>query len=107
MKNKFGKFYKLLTIIIVFGLAIPVFAYETVICYFPMNQGWQKVYYSFTTSEAIAQFVPANQNSQNNNESVVFHSFKWEKRKNITSEKMLKSLLAQTYQKNHSLKYTV
>lgn len=52
------------------------YAYETVLVDFPQGQGWHSTYYDTQGDEAILQYVPVGQNSQNWTKSVIFHSYK-------------------------------
>ncbi len=56
--------------------ALPVFAYETIIIKFPEREHWVKAYYKKSANEAILQYVPNGQSSNNWRESVVIHSYK-------------------------------
>lgn len=55
--------------------SICVYAYETVIIKFPEEQIWVKGYYKKVGNEAILQYVPRGQSSNNWTESVVIHSY--------------------------------
>lgn len=52
-----------------------VFAYETIIIKFPDKELWVKAYYKKVGLEAILQYVPAGQGSNNWTKSVVVHSY--------------------------------
>ena len=52
-----------------------VFAYETIIIKFPDRENWVKAYYKKVGLEAILQYVPAGQGSNNWTKSVVVHSY--------------------------------
>lgn len=53
-----------------------VFAYETIIIKFPERELWVKAYYKKVGDEAILQYVPKGQSSNNWRQSVVVHSYK-------------------------------
>ena len=57
-------------------LAIPVWAYETIIIKFPDRELWVKAYYKKSGAEAILQYVPSGQRSNDWRRSVVVHSYK-------------------------------
>ena len=54
---------------------LPVFAYETIIIKFPERQNWVKAYYKKSGSEAILQYVPNGQTSNDWRQSIVVHSY--------------------------------
>ena len=56
---------------------ICVFAYETIIIKFPERELWVKAYYKKVGNEAILQYVPQGQSSNNWRQSVVVHSYKY------------------------------
>lgn len=51
------------------------FAYETIIIHFPDGENWEKVYYKKKGMEAILQYVPVGQTSENWTRSIVIHSY--------------------------------
>lgn len=53
-----------------------VWAYQTVLVDFPLNQGWHSVYYDVQGGESILQYVPVGQSYESWNRTVVFHSYK-------------------------------
>lgn len=55
---------------------LSVFAYETVIVHFPDKELWIKAYYKKAAAEAILQYVPNGQNTNNWNRTIVIHSYK-------------------------------
>ena len=55
---------------------LAVFAYETIIIKFPDKELWVKAYYKKVGSEAILQYVPKGQTSNNWTRTVVVHSYK-------------------------------
>ncbi len=61
---------------LLFFLTLSVFAYETVIVHFPDKELWIKGYYKKTPTEAILQYVPGGQSSNNWTRTVVIHSYK-------------------------------
>ena len=65
----------LLFISIFFLSALAVFAYETIIIKFPDKELWVKAYYKKVNNEAILQYVPNGQNSNNWTRTVVVHSY--------------------------------
>ncbi len=56
-------------------LTISVLAYETIIIHFPDGENWEKAYYKKVNNEAILQYVPVGQVSDNWNRSIVIHSY--------------------------------
>lgn len=56
-------------------LAIPVWAYETIIIKFPERENWVKAYYKKSGGEAILQYVPSGQASNDWRQSIVVHSY--------------------------------
>ena len=54
-----------------------VFAYETIIIKFPDKELWVKGYYKKIGNEAILQYVPGGQSSNNWSRTVVIHSYKY------------------------------
>lgn len=65
----------LLTLSLLFT-TLCVFAYQTVIIKFPDKQLWVKAYYKKVGNEAILQYVPNGQSSQNWTKTVIIHSYK-------------------------------
>lgn len=56
--------------------AITVFAYETIIIKFPDGEKWNAVYYKKQGNEAILQYVPEGQTSDNWTRAIIVHSYK-------------------------------
>lgn len=56
--------------------ALSVFAYETIIIKFPEKELWVKAYYKKIGNEAILQYVPSGQRSNDWVRSIVVHSYK-------------------------------
>lgn len=56
--------------------ALTALAYETIIIKFPDKELWVKAYYKKVNNEAILQYVPNGQSSNNWNRTVVVHSYK-------------------------------
>lgn len=52
-----------------------VCAYETIIIHFPDGEAWDSAYYRKRGNEAILQYVPLGQTSDNWNRSIVIHSY--------------------------------
>lgn len=68
---------KALLFSIIFGLLIiPALAYETIIIKFPDKELWLKGYYKKVGNEAILQYVPKGQSSNDWRRSIVIHSYK-------------------------------
>jgi len=65
----------LLFSLILFISALSVFAYETIIFHFPDGELWEKAYYKKVGNEAILQYVPGGQTTNNWNRSIVVHSY--------------------------------
>lgn len=55
---------------------LSVFAYETIIIKFPDKELWVKAYYKKAGNEAILQYVPNGQKSNDWTRSIVVHSYK-------------------------------
>lgn len=55
---------------------LSVFAYETIIIKFPDKELWVKGYYKKVGNEAILQYLPNGQSSNNWTRSIVVHSYK-------------------------------
>ncbi len=53
-----------------------VYAYETIIIKFPDRELWVKGYYKKIGNEAILQYVPGGQTSENWTRTIVVHSYK-------------------------------
>lgn len=67
---------KLLLFSIIFCLIVlSAVAYETVIIKFPEGELWGKVYYKQFGNEALLQYTPAGQKSNDWTRSVVIHSY--------------------------------
>lgn len=54
---------------------LTVFAYETIIIKFPERENWVRAYYKKAGLEAILQYVPAGQTSDDWTKSIVVHSY--------------------------------
>lgn len=52
-----------------------VYAYETVIIKYPAGEVWTKAYYKKVGNEAILQYVPAGQSSQDWTRTIIVHSY--------------------------------
>ena len=55
--------------------ALSVSAYETIIFHFPDGELWESAYYRKLGNEAILQYVPGGQTSNNWTRSIVVHSY--------------------------------
>lgn len=55
--------------------ALAVCAYETIIFHFPDGELWEPAYYKKVGNEAILQYVPGGQTSNNWTRSIVVHSY--------------------------------
>lgn len=101
MKKIFGNLYNkfLLSIVLLLMLQGIASAYETIIMDFP--QGWQRAYHDTRPNEAITQYLPNNQTRDNYNETLVFHSYKWELNRRMTPLSIIQALLGQV-SKNYS-----
>ncbi len=68
---------KALLFSLIFVMAtICVYAYETIIVHFPDGENWEKAYYKKIGNEAILQYVPVGESSDDWNRSIVIHSYK-------------------------------
>ena len=85
-------------------LALPSFAYQTVLVDFPEKQSWHPGCYEEQGSEVILQYVPIAQTSQNWTESVIFHSYKDTSRIG-NAARLLDTITAQMELKNPSQNY--
>ena len=66
----------LLFSILFFIATISVMAYETIIIHYPEGELWEKAFYKKTQNEALLQYVPAGQTTDNWTRSIVIHSYK-------------------------------
>ena len=66
---------KVLLLSFLFLSSLSVFAYETIIIKFPDKELWVKAYYKKVRGEAILQYVPNGQDSNNWVRTVVVHSY--------------------------------
>ena len=102
MKNQVLKLFKIAFFLIVFMMAKPVFAYQTVAMDFIGL--WYKIKYINNERDAIVQYVRQGYDKDNWTESVVFHTFKWTKEKETTARDLMQYLLSDVRRKNGSLK---
>ncbi len=51
------------------------FGYETIIFHFPDGENWEKAYYKKRGYEAILQYVPLGQTSENWKRTIIVHSY--------------------------------
>ena len=65
----------LLSSIVFISLTLAAIAYETVIIKFPEGELWTKVFYKKIRNEALLQYTPSGQTSNNWVKSVVVHSY--------------------------------
>jgi len=65
----------LLLISLLFIIAIPCIAYQTVIIKFPNGEFWKTIYYKKSYGEAILQYIPPSQSKQTWLQSVIIHSY--------------------------------
>jgi hypothetical protein len=56
---------------------LSVFAYETIIINYPDGEFWEKAYYKKKGNEALLQYVPVYQSSDDWTRSIVIHSYKY------------------------------
>ena len=66
---------KVLLFSLIFLSALGVYAYETIIFHFPDGERWDSAYYRKIGLEAILQYVPYGQTSENWTRSIVVHSY--------------------------------
>ena len=64
----------LFSILLVFT-TLCAFAYETIIIKYPDGEKWEKAYYKKLGNEAILQYTPAGQTTNNWTRSIVIHSY--------------------------------
>ena len=107
MKNQILKFYKtlILTFLLIFGIKIPSFCYETVIINFPDNEGWHLVYSNKTVNETIVQFMPKGETRENWTRTVVFHSYPQMQERNVSAYALQQRILQNVKNKNNTFKY--
>ena len=96
-------FKKLFTIILItLMLSGSAFAYQTALITYPeYNKNWKQVYFGKQNNEAISQWIPAYEQSNNWSESVVFHSYNWAKGNNCY--KFMSNLLANVGSQNNTM----
>ena len=61
--------------IALFITTLAVFAYETIIIKYPDGENWVKAYYKKVNNEAIIQYTPLGQTSNDWTRSIVIHSY--------------------------------
>ncbi len=66
---------KVLLFSIIFFTTLAVCAYETIIFHFPDGELWEPAYYKKVGEEAILQYVPGGQTSNNWKRTIVVHSY--------------------------------
>lgn len=66
---------KVLLFISIFLTILAVSAYETIIFHFPDGELWESAFYKKRGNEAILQYVPGGQTSNNWTRSIVVHSY--------------------------------
>ena len=102
MRNQFLKLFKILLVLVLFISAKPVFAYQTVAMDFIGL--WYKIKYINNERDAIVQYVRQGYDKNTWNESIVFHTFKWTKEKEMNASDLMQYLLTDVRRKNSSLK---
>lgn len=107
MKNQILKFFKIIILlfIILTGIKVPSYCYETVIINFPENEGWHLVYSNKTVNETIVQFMPKGETRDNWKRTVVFHSYPQMQERNISAQALQQRILQNVINKNNSFKY--
>ena len=55
--------------------SLSIYAYETIIIDFPNGEKWEKAYYKKVFNEALLQYVPYGETSDNWVRSIVIHSY--------------------------------
>lgn len=95
------KLFKIILFLAIFLLAKPSYAYQTVAMDFIGL--WYKINYINNERDAIVQYVPRGYNKENWTESIVFHTFKWTKDKEMSATELMSSLLNDVRKKNSSL----
>lgn len=66
---------KVLLFSLVLLTTLGVFAYETIIIHFPDGELWETAYYKKRGNEAILQYVPGGETSNNWTRTIVIHSY--------------------------------
>jgi len=66
---------KVLLFSLIFFTALAAYAYETIIFHFPDGELWESAYYKKRGNQAILQYVPGGQTSNNWTRSIVVHSY--------------------------------
>lgn len=67
----------LLCSIVMLFTSLAVFAYETIIIKYPQGELWVKAYYKKVRDEAILQYVPKGQTSENWMRTIIVHSYEY------------------------------
>ena len=75
MDTKFSNMKKLFILSAILLSTLSVLAYETIIIKFPDKELWVKGYYKKVGTEAILQYVPRGQSSNNWTRTIVVHSY--------------------------------
>lgn len=65
----------LLFSVLFIALTVSAFAYETIIIHFPDGENWGRVFYKKIPGEAILQYTPNGQTTDNWKRSIVIHSY--------------------------------
>lgn len=66
---------KVLLFSLLFLSALSVMAYETIVIHYPSGELWTKAYYKKKGNEAILQYVPNGQASNNWERTIIVHSY--------------------------------
>ena len=66
---------KVLLFSLILLTTLGVYAYETIIFHFPDGELWEPAYYKKVGNEAILQYVPGGQTSDNWTRTIVVHSY--------------------------------
>lgn len=96
------KLFKTILIVAALFLTLPAMAYQTVVMDFPGN--WYKLRYISNENDAIVQFIRQGYNENNWQESVVFHTYKWSQKRNMSAQSLMFYLLNDAKKKNPTMK---
>lgn len=95
------KLFKIVLFLAIFLFAKPAFAYQTVAMDFVGL--WYKINYVNNERDAIVHYVRQGYTKDNWTESMVFHTFKWTKDKEMSAQELMSSLLNDVRRKSGTL----
>ena len=95
------KLFKIVLFLAIFLFAKPAFAYQTVAMDFVGL--WYKINYVNNERDAIVHYIRQGYTKDNWTESIVFHTFKWTKDKEMSAQELMSSLLNDVRRKNNTI----